>query len=156
MKIPNMKVPETENETAGCDRSLDAEVLAAQQPVRFFQNCSSRREEAPYSMQFVKFEPRYLGCYGVLKEAPVLVDLWNTWCGPCRMIAPVIHELAQEYAGRARVVKLNVGENPETAARFSVASIPTLLIFKNGRLVDRITGFTSEKTVTARPDAQLN
>src|SRR5271169_5813488 len=78
---------------------------------------------------------------------PVLVDLWAPWCGPCRMIAPVVNELAAEYAGRAKVVKLNVDENPETAARFRVSSIPTLLIFKNGRLVDRVTGFTSKKTL---------
>jgi thioredoxin 1 len=86
----------------------------------------------------------------------VLVDLWAPWCGPCRMIAPVVNELAAEYAGRAKVVKLNVDENPETAARFGVASIPTLLIFKNGQLVDRVVGFTSKKTLADKLDAQLN
>lgn len=89
-------------------------------------------------------------------EQPVLVDLWAAWCGPCRMIAPVIHELATEYAGRAKVLKLNVDENPETAARFGVSSIPTLLIFKNGKVVDRITGFTSKKNLASKLDAQLN
>jgi thioredoxin 1 len=89
-------------------------------------------------------------------EQPVLVDLWAAWCGPCRMIAPLVHELATEFAGRAKVVKLNVDENPETATRFEISSIPTLLIFKNGRLVDRITGFTSKKTLATRLEAQLN
>jgi thioredoxin 1 len=89
-------------------------------------------------------------------EQPILVDLWAAWCGPCRMIAPAIHELATEYAGRARVVKLNVDENPETTTRFGVSSIPTLLIFKNGQVVDRITGFTSKKNLAAKLDAQLN
>jgi thioredoxin 1 len=87
---------------------------------------------------------------------PVLVDLWAPWCGPCRMIAPVVNELAAEYAGRAKVVKLNVDENPETAALFGVASIPTLLIFKNGQLVDRVVGFTSKKTLAGKLDAQLS
>jgi thioredoxin 1 len=89
-------------------------------------------------------------------EQPVLVDLWAAWRGPCRMIAPLVHELATEFAGRANVVKLNVDENPETASRFEISSIPTLLIFKNGRLVDRITGFTSKKTLATRLEAQLN
>jgi thioredoxin 1 len=89
-------------------------------------------------------------------QQPVLVDLWAAWCGPCRMIAPLVHELAVEYAGRAKVVKLDVDNNPETAARFGIASIPTLLIFKNGRLVDRVVGFTSKKTLAGKLDAQLN
>jgi thioredoxin 1 len=93
----------------------------------------------------------------VLAEAqPVLVDLWAPWCGPCRMIAPVVNELAAEYIGRAKVVKLNVDDNPETTARFGVASIPTLLIFKKGQLVDRMTGYTSKKTLAGKLDAQLN
>jgi thioredoxin 1 len=89
-------------------------------------------------------------------QQPVLVDLWAAWCGPCRMIAPLVHELAAEYAGRAKVAKLNVDENPETAARFGIASIPTLLIFKNGQLVDRIVGAVSKKALVSRLNAQLN
>lgn len=87
---------------------------------------------------------------------PVLVDLWAAWCGSCGTIASLIHELVGEYAGRAKVVKLNVDEAPETTARFGVSSIPTLLIFKNGQVVDRITGFTSKKILAAKLDAQLN
>src|SRR5687767_2704214 len=71
---------------------------------------------------------------------PVLMDAWAPWCGPCRMIAPVIEELAREMAGRVRVAKLNVDENPATAARFNLRSIPTLLVLKGGREIDRIVG----------------
>jgi thioredoxin 2 len=81
---------------------------------------------------------------------PVLVDAWAAWCGPCRMIAPVIDELAAEMAGRVRVVKLNVDENPATAARFDLRSIPTLLVFKGGREVDRIVGVQPKSEISRR------
>ena len=71
---------------------------------------------------------------------PVLLDLWAAWCGPCRMIAPVVEQLAAEMAGRVKVAKLNVDDSPRAAERFNVRSIPTLLIFKNGREVDRLVG----------------
>ena len=81
---------------------------------------------------------------------PVLVDAWAAWCGPCRMIAPAIDELAAELAGRVRVAKLNVDENPSTAGRFDIRSIPTLLVIAGGREVDRIVGVQPKQAIRAR------
>ena len=81
---------------------------------------------------------------------PVLLDMWAPWCGPCVMVAPVIEELAAEMAGRVRVAKLNVDENPATAARFGVQSIPTLLLLKGGRELDRIVGVQSKAAIVQR------
>lgn len=71
---------------------------------------------------------------------PVLVDCWAPWCGPCRTVAPVLDELARDYAGRVRIAKLNVDQSPSTAGRYAVQSIPTMLLFKDGREVDRLVG----------------
>jgi thioredoxin 2 len=81
---------------------------------------------------------------------PVLLDMWAAWCGPCRMIAPVVEQLAAELAGRVRVGKLNVDENPQVAARFGVQSIPTLLVLKNGREVDRLVGVQPKQEILRR------
>jgi thioredoxin 2 len=81
---------------------------------------------------------------------PVLVDAWAPWCGPCRMIAPVIDELATELAGRLRVAKLNVDENPVIASRFDLRSIPTLLVIHGGREVDRIIGVQPKADIRRR------
>jgi thioredoxin len=80
----------------------------------------------------------------------VLVDAWAPWCGPCRMIAPVLDKLAAESNGRYLIAKLNVDENPQTAARYGIQSIPTLLIFKNGALADRMIGVQSKEAIAAR------
>jgi thioredoxin 2 len=83
------------------------------------------------------------------KAAPaVVVDLWAPWCGPCRIVGPILEDLSREYAGRLKVVKVNVDENPVTAQRFEAFSIPTMVVLKNGRVVDRIVG--------AMPKGQLS
>jgi thioredoxin 2 len=81
---------------------------------------------------------------------PVLLDLWAPWCAPCRIVGPVIDELASEMMGRERVGKLNVDENPATAARLSVSSIPTLLVLKGGREVDRMIGLQPKAEIVRR------
>ncbi len=86
---------------------------------------------------------------------PVLLDCWAAWCGPCHALAPVIEELARAWAGRVVVAKLDVDANPGTAARFEVRSIPTLLFFKDGRLVDRLVGAQPRTAIEARLRALL-
>lgn len=86
---------------------------------------------------------------------PVLVDFWAVWCGPCRMIAPIVEELAAEYDGQVKVGKLNVDENPELAGRYGVMSIPTLLVFKGGEPVERIVGFMPKRDLKQRLDRAL-
>jgi thioredoxin len=81
---------------------------------------------------------------------PVLLDMWATWCGPCKILAPVIEELAVDLAGRVRVGKLDVDENPATAARFGVRSIPTLLVLRDGRELDRIVGVQPKPEIARR------
>jgi thioredoxin len=87
--------------------------------------------------------------------APVLLDLWAEWCGPCHMLAPTIEQLSSEMAGRVKVAKLNIDENPATAGRFGVRSIPTLLVLKGGREVDRLVGVQPKQEIVRRLENAL-
>lgn len=91
----------------------------------------------------------------IKSNKPVLVDFWAAWCGPCRMVGPIVEELSKDYEGKAIVGKLNVDNNPAIAGQFGIRNIPTLLIFKNGKIVDKQVGVVSKSVLADKLNAQV-
>lgn len=136
----------------GARNRVDERVALARQPVcgKCGASLAPASDEADTSTPLKVTDDSFASTVQAAGSRPLLLDCWAEWCGPCRMLAPVLDQLAAEAGGRYLIAKLNVDENPRTAAEFRVQSIPTLLIFKNGTLVDRMVGVQSKAAIAAR------
>ncbi|MBW1785420.1 MAG: thioredoxin TrxC [Deltaproteobacteria bacterium] len=112
--------------------------------------CHAPISVAPFPDHPIEVADRDFSREVLASSLPVLLDCWAPWCGPCKMIAPVLEQMAGEYAGRLKVAKLNVDENPATASRYGIQSIPTLLLFKGGEVVDTLVGALPREEIARR------
>jgi len=133
----------------GASNRVDETAAQLRQPV--CGKCGAKLSEAIFDKpQYVTDETFGNEVLEASNSVPVLVDCWADWCSPCRAIAPMLDQLAAESGGRYKIAKLNIDENRQVPAQFSIRSIPTLLIFKNGELVDSIVGVVPKQTIAAR------
>jgi thioredoxin len=132
-RVDEARLATSEAKCGRCGQKLEAAISAA-------------HDSKPQVITDQTFEREVLAARG----KPVLVDCWAPWCGPCRIIGPVMDQLAAESQGQYRIAKLNVDENPQVASRFQIASIPTMLLFKDGQLVDRLIGVQPKQTIAER------
>jgi len=126
-------------------RNRIPQIEAGRKPI-----CGKCKAALPASGGPVEVTDATFGTEVERSSAPVLLDLWADWCGPCHMLAPTIDQLSSEMAGRVKVAKLNIDENPATANRFGVRSIPTLLVLKGGKEVDRLVGVQPKQEILRR------
>jgi len=137
------------NEEMEIQRIKEKKLVEMMQKARAQLETAARNDGKPILLSDASFSSE------ISKYPLVVVDFWAAWCGPCRMVAPIIEQLAKEYAGRVAFGKLNVDENPLTSGEFEVQSIPTLLIFRNGEAVDGIVGAVPKYQIESKIKAHL-